>query len=89
MAGTAAIHTRVHCAHADSGLSAVSNGSPLFQPGAPEDWRDWIAEAQRIVESWESATNRRLLTAREAGALIERIARALHVAFERARNSPL
>ena len=52
---------------------------------APEDWRDWIAEAHRVVEEWESATSVRMLSMRDSVALAERIARALDSAFQRGR----
>jgi hypothetical protein len=54
---------------------------------APEDWRDWIAEAHRVVEEWESATSVRMLSMRDSVALAERIARALHSAYQRGRTT--
>ena len=47
------------------------------------DWRDWLPQAQRVVEEWESATSRRLLSTAEAARLIEKIARDLNAAYER------
>ncbi len=53
-----------------------------MRPIAPEDWRDWIVEAQRIVEDWEAASSQHLLMTASAAALIARIARGLHEAYE-------
>jgi hypothetical protein len=64
-------------------------GSYFFvtQQSVPEDWRDWIAEAHRVVEEWEASTSARMLSMRDSVALAERIARALHSAFQRGRGS--
>ena len=49
----------------------------------PEDWRDWIPDAHRVIEEWEADVKGRMLSMRDSLALVERIAKALHRAFER------
>lgn len=52
----------------------------------PEDWRDWIPDAHRIIEDWEADTKGRMLSMRDSLALAEHIAKALHAAFERGHD---
>lgn len=50
---------------------------------AANDWRDWLPEAQHVVEAWESTSSRRMLSTGEATLLIQQIAHALHAAYLR------
>jgi putative NADH-flavin reductase len=52
----------------------------------PRDWRDWVVEAQRIVEDWETATSQRMLVTGSAAALIVRIAQSLQDAYDRGQQ---
>ena len=52
----------------------------------PEDWRDWISDAHRVIKEWEADTKGRMLSMRDSLALAEHIAKALHEAFERGRE---
>jgi hypothetical protein len=58
----------------------------VYKSPQPEDWRDWIPDAHRLIEEWESDTTSRMLSIRDAIQLSERIARALQQAFERGRD---
>jgi hypothetical protein len=49
----------------------------------PRDWRDWVVEAQRVVEDWETATSQRKLVTGSAAALVVRIAQSLQEAYDR------
>jgi hypothetical protein len=53
----------------------------------PEDWRDRIPDAHRVIEEWEANTRGRMLSMRDLHALAEHIAKALQDAFERGRDS--
>jgi hypothetical protein len=59
----------------------------ISPPTPPEDWRDWIPDAHHLIEEWEADTYSRMLSISDAIQLSERIARALHDAFERGRRS--
>jgi hypothetical protein len=54
---------------------------------APDDWREWIFEAHRVIEQWEAETRIKMLLTQDVVSLAERIARALHSAYERGRSS--
>jgi hypothetical protein len=53
----------------------------------PDDWRDWIPEAHRVIEEWEADTRIRMLLTQDILSLAERIARAMHGAYERGRSA--
>jgi hypothetical protein len=64
-----------------------SRGHRELTTPAPEDWRDWIPEAHRVIEEWEADTRIRMLLTQDILSLAERIARALHNAYERGRST--
>jgi hypothetical protein len=55
----------------------------LSREPAAEDWRDWVPEAHQVIEQWEAETRLRMLSMHDTIRLAERIAKALHAAFER------
>ena len=47
----------------------------------PREWREWLPQAQALVDEWVDIQVQRALSSSETADLTQRIARALHRAF--------
>jgi hypothetical protein len=48
----------------------------------PREWREWLPQAQALVDEWAEVQVGRVLSAAQVADLVQRVARALHRAFQ-------
>ena len=69
-------------------LSAEGLGETRVSDARPREWREWLPQARALVDEWVDIQVARDLPDSATADLTQRIARALHRAFQKGEALP-